>query len=284
MIAICTALAVSVASAQTRPADGELIRLWQGDAPGSEGMTSPEVVELRNGRRSVSDIHRPSITAYLPKDGATGVGVVIAPGGGHSRLLVDNAGHNIARALNARGIAGFVLKYRLAREEGSPYTIEGHALDDAKRAIRLIRSQAGGWGLDPEKIGIMGFSAGGEVAVLAATSYDAGDPNATDAVERQSSRPAFQALVYPGSVQRLKLSSEMPPSFLVCGEDDRLDISQGLPELYVGLKKAGASAELHVYAGVGHGFGLGGSEDGPVSKWLDRFSEWLGAVGLLQQT
>jgi endo-1,4-beta-xylanase len=128
----------------------------------------------------------------------------------------------------------------------------------------------------------MGFSAGGELAALAATRYDAGVPGAGDAVERESSKPSFQALLYPAIPRDMKLSKETPPAFLVCGENDRLDISQGLPELYLALKKAGSSAELHVYAGVGHGFGLRDTTKGPVAAWPSRFHDWLEARGFLK--
>jgi acetyl esterase/lipase len=130
-------------------------------------------------------------------------------------------GHNVARWLAGRGVVGFVLKHRLAREEGSTYTIEGESLDDAQRAIRLIRSQASKWAVDPERIGIIGFSAGGEIAALAATNHDSGQVGATDPIERESSRPAFEALIYPAIPKDMMLSSDMPPSFLACGEDDR---------------------------------------------------------------
>ncbi len=179
------------------------------------------------------------------------------------------------------GVAGFVLKYRLAREEGSTYTIRDHALADGHRAIRLVRSRAKEWGIDPERIGIMGFSAGGEIAALAAAINDAGDPTASDPVERMSSRPAFQGLIYPAIPDGLNLTAEMPPAFLVCGEEDRKNISQGLPELYIAMKQAGMSAELHVYAGVGHGFGMRDRLKGPVAGWIDRFREWMDAKGFL---
>lgn len=231
----------------------------------------------------ISGVHRPTLTVYLPTDGATGAAVVVVPGGGHRNLWSTHEGHNVARWLADRGVAGFVLKHRLAREEGSTYTIEGESLDDAQRAIRLIRSQANRWAVDPERIGIMGFSAGGEIAALAATIHDSGQVGAADPIERESSRPAFEALIYPAIPKDMMLSSDMPPSFLACGEDDRENISQGLPELYVKMKQAGASAELHVYSGVGHGFGMRDRLTGPVSGWLDRFHAWMGASGFLAE-
>jgi endo-1,4-beta-xylanase len=209
---------------------------------------------------------------------------VLMPGGGHNSLWVDHEGHNEAKLFAEHGIASFVLKYRLAREKDSTYTIEGHALADAQRAIRLIRSKAKEWDIDPDRIGVMGFSAGGEIAALAATRFDNGNPNAADPIDRLGSKPAFQALIYPAIPQGMQLSKDTPPAFLACGENDRQNISQGLPELYVQLKKAGASAELHVYRGVGHGFGLRPTLKGPVSAWPTRFIEWLAALPASSQT
>jgi acetyl esterase/lipase len=257
------------------------IFLWPNVAPGSEGKysegkTSEITRTNENGEHILSSIHRPSITPYLPaQDKSTGVGVIVAPGGGHRELWVDHEGYNVARWLSAHGVAAFVLKYRLAREPGSTYTIEGNELPDIKRAIRVVRNRAPEWGLDPQKIGVMGFSAGGELAALAASSYDSGTPNHADPVERESSKPAFQALLYPAVPHDMNLSQATPPAFLVCGENDRPDIAQGLPELYLALKRAGVSAELHVYAGVGHGFGVRENNDPAVSGWTQLFLEWL---------
>ena len=127
----------------------------------------------------------------------------------------------------------------------------------------------------------MGFSAGGELAALASLQYDAGAPDAADPVEKLSSKPAFQALIYPAIPRAPALNSLQPPAFLVCGENDRPNISQGLPELYLKMKQAGMSAELHVYAGVGHGFGMRERNTGPSGQWIARFHEWLGAMGWL---
>jgi endo-1,4-beta-xylanase len=254
-------------------ADPQVILLWPEGAPGSEGKPAEESVRLANGERVVSSVHRPSLTAYLPaKERATGAAVVIAPGGGHRELWTDHEGHNVARWLSERGVAGLVLKYRLAREKDSVYTIEGHALADAHRALRVVRERAAEWSVDPSRVGIMGFSAGGEIAALAATRPDGEAP-----------APAFQALIYPAIPRDMRLSKETPPAFLLCGENDRQNISQGLPELYLAMKKAGASAELHVLAGVGHGFGVRESNRGAVAGWLVRFHEWLDARGWLKR-
>jgi acetyl esterase/lipase len=264
-------------------AENAPVLLWPNGAPGSEGKTAEETIRVNeNGEHIVSGVHRPSITPYLPtRDKATGAAVIIAPGGGHHELWMDHEGYNVARWLSERGVAAFVLKYRLARENGSTYTIEGTALADIQRAIRLVRSRASEWGVDPQRVGVMGFSAGGELAAMASTRYETGIRGATDPIERESSKPAFQALLYPAIPHDMSLSKQTPPAFLVCGEEDRPDIAQGLPQLYLSLKQAGVSTELHIFARTAHGFGMRPSNRPPVSDWPQLFLEWLDVQGML---
>jgi acetyl esterase/lipase len=266
-------------------AEPPVVYLWPDGAPGSEGKTGDEKVQIQAaGDHVISNVHKPSITVYLPsKETATGVGIIIAPGGGHNSLWVDHEGHNIAKWLQEHGVAGFVLKYRLAREKGSTYTIEGTSLSDTQRAIKLVKSKAAEWTIDPARIGVIGFSAGGELAALAATHIDEGSPTAADPIDRLSSKVGFFGLMYPAIPKDMPLSKDMPPAFLVCGENDRQNISQGLPELYIAMKKAGAQAELHVYTKVGHGFGVRATTKGPVAQWPQRFFDWMDSRGLLKK-
>jgi acetyl esterase/lipase len=254
-----------------------ILPLWPDGAPGSVVQGSPERIRITDsGEHIVSNVHAPSITVYLPAlKKSTGAAVLVIPGGGHAELWMDHEGYNVAAFLADHGIAAFILKYRLAREEGSTYTIEGHALADVQRALRLVRSQSAQWRLDPQRIGVMGFSAGGELAALGAARYDSGAPDSTDPVERQSSRPSFQALLYPAIPQGVIFSRETPPAFLLGGAEDQPAISLGLAEFYLALRRAGAHAELHIYEGVGHGFGLRVSNTGPIAEWPQRFLEWL---------
>jgi acetyl esterase/lipase len=270
-----------VAAAAQHP----VVVLWPDGAPGSAGKTATESVRTTpEGDHVVSNIHHPSITLYLPlANKATGAAVIVVPGGGHRELWMDHEGYSVAAWLSDHGVAAFVLKYRLAREDGSTYTVEGTELQDIQRAIRLVRSRATEWNIDPKRIGVMGFSAGGELAALAGTRYDQGDGNAKDPVDRQSSRPAFQALLYPAIPHEMPLSKQTPPAFLVCGADDRQDISEGLAQLYLAMKTAGVSAELHIFANVGHGFGLRSSNTGNVATWPDLFYGWLHANGFLKR-
>src|SRR5262249_13757426 len=177
------------------------IPLWPAGAPGFEAKKGEaELKKMQSGGEyTYANVHNPSVAAFLPpSDKATGAAIVICPGGGHSSLWVVHEGYSPAKWLSEQGVACFVLKYRLAREKGSPYKIEEHALQDGQRAIRLVRSRAKEWGVDPQRVGIMGFSAGGELASLVSARGDAGKPDAEDAVERQGSRPNFQVLIYPG--------------------------------------------------------------------------------------
>jgi acetyl esterase/lipase len=282
---ICVATLLCFFALVATAADQTVVLLWPNGAPGSEGKTAPEKVRLTpDGEHVISSVHQPSITVYLPtKATAMGAAVVIAPGGGHAELWVDHEGYTVAKWLSEHGVAGFVLKYRLAREAGSSYTVEGNSLPDMQRAIRLVRSRAAEWGVDPQCVGVMGFSAGGDVAARAATQFDAGNTSAPDPIDRLSSKPAFQALIYPGLPQDLPVSKDERAAFLLCGADDRAGISEGLPELFVQLKHTGVPAELHVYAGVGHGFGIRSANTGAIAGGPDRFLEWLGALGFLKR-
>jgi acetyl esterase/lipase len=279
LLAVLICFAFGIASAQPSP-----IKLWPKGAPGSEGNVSPEAVRLNpDGEHIISNIQDPSILPYLPPAGtATGAAVVVAPGGGHRELWMDHEGYAVAEWLSSHGVAAFVLKYRLAREPNSKYTVEGTELADMQRAIRTVRSRSKEWGVDPARIGVMGFSAGGELAALASTRYDVGAPSSEDPVERFSSKPDFQALIYPAIPKDPRLTAETPRAFLACGGNDRPDISQGLPELYLALSRLHVSTELHVYAGVGHGFGVRKTNPAPVSGWTSLFLEWMDAQGLLK--
>jgi endo-1,4-beta-xylanase len=258
------------------------VPLWAAGAPGSEGKTTADVVEPPNqahGYIKVTGVHKPSLTVFLPpSDKATGAAVIIAPGGGHQFLNFDQEGTYVAEYLNSIGVAAFVLKYRLAREPGSTYKIEEHAMVDGQRAIRLVRHRAAEWRVNPARIGIMGFSAGGEVAALAATRFDAGKSDSSDPVDRLSSRPDFDVLIYPGiRANTYTIPKDMPPTFMLCADNDR-GPSTALATLYPMLKAASVPTEVHVYAAGGHGFGLNPNtkNSAPVATtWHLRLGDWL---------
>ncbi len=263
-----------VAQASVAAAPPQKLLLWPSGAPGAMVGGGEETVRISDqGDHVVSNVHRPSITVYLPAK-HSGASVIVVPGGGHRELWTDHEGHNIARFLNERGIAAFVLQYRLARAPNSTYTIDGDALNDLKRAIRTVRSRAD-WSADARKIGAMGFSAGGQLVSLGATRGDAGDAAAGDPIDRVSSKLDFAALVYPGPWPDLNINADTPPMWLLCGSEDRPDIIAGITNTYLKLREAKVSAELHMYAGVAHGFGLRATNSGPIANWLQQFVDWL---------
>ncbi len=269
------------------PADApEAIPLWEGKAPGALGDEAGD---------------RPSIQVYLPKSiKQTGAAVVVCPGGGYG-MLADHEGRPVAERLNDIGIVGIVLKYRLGPKYHHPIM-----LNDASRAIRFVRAHADEWKLDPHKIGILGFSAGGHLASSAATHFDDGDPKAADPIDRLSSRPDAAMLIYPvitmtdpythgGSRHNLlgdkpkselvdlmsnekQVSPKTPPTFLVHSSDDRAVPVENSLMFASALSKAGVPCELHVYAHGPHGFGLGG-DDPSLKTWPDLCAVWLKKIG-----
>jgi len=260
-------------------AEHEVIPLWSGGAPGFENRRDePEIAR----DYWVKNIHNPSITAFLPpKEKATGAAVVICPGGGHRELVFNAEGVEAAEYLNSIGVAAFALKYRLAREEGSPYKIEIHARADGQRAMRLVRSRAAEWGIDPKRIGMMGFSAGGEVVSMVVYNPTAGDPTAADPVERVSCRPDFQIMIYPGPLGvPAKLPANAPPVFLTVANEDSL-----VPVVLDLLKKyraAGVPAELHLFGRGGHAFNMGlRSKLKTLQHWPDRLADWMADNSIL---
>ncbi|MFN7992536.1 MAG: alpha/beta hydrolase [Bryobacteraceae bacterium] len=257
---------------------GQEIRLWPAGAPGSEGETAQEVSEsVPNSKlpKRFTVVHYPSIYVFLPpQETANGSAIIVAPGGGHSQLVIDKEGWEIADWLNRQGIAGIVLKYRLARAPGSHYTVEQHALADAARAMRTVRSRAAEWGIDPRRIGVMGFSAGGEVAALIETRFDAGNSKAADPVERYSSRPDFAVVVYPGyRPGTITVPKDAPPTFLMCTDEDRSHVVTTV-NLYLDLEKQGVPSEMHIYSSGAHGVGMRPSHL-PVASWPDRLRDWM---------
>lgn len=250
------------------------IVLWQNGAPGSEGVTAQEGwMPSTDGVHRVINVHKPTIAVFLPpKEKATGVAYIICPGGGNSHLTMDLEGSDVAKTLNAMGIAGFVLKSRLAKTEGFHYRVEVESLQDAQQAIRVVRSRAKEWGVDPARVGIMGFSAGGEIAALASTRYDA------------ATRPDFAVLGYAGiKPASLTPTKDTPPTFMVVNDDDRLSLASA--EYYLALKKAGVPVELHIYGRGGHGFGTRGRTEEfrklPVYTWPARLQDWMLDRGIL---
>ncbi|MFC1635826.1 alpha/beta hydrolase [Planctomycetota bacterium] len=310
---------ILIVSAAVVVADEFEIPIWPDVAPGSAGSTLEEKYYDRpvsdgaavTRDRSVRGVSRPTLTVYLPtQDKATGAAIVICPGGGFSHLAIDKEGHDVARWLQSHGIAGIVVKYRLPDPEVGLYVPNG-SIPDMERTIRIVRGNAGKWNIDPERIGVMGFSAGGYMAAAAGTLFDGGDPDANDPIRRVSCRPDFIVPVYPlislelqgkrsaGLLERMlgrnvnerlaseysldtRVNSQTPPAFLVHAHDDGLSVEHSI-RFYLALRKAKVPAELHVYSKGGHGFGMR-QRGWPVSAWRERWLEWMRAEGFLLQS
>lgn len=260
------------------------VLLWTQGAPGSQDKTGDETYRLADDQLVVSNVHRPSITVYLPpREKATGAAVIVTPGGASRELWVLKEGYRVAEWLSQRGIAAFVLKYRLPRAEGSTYTTEDDSLPDIQRAIRLVRSRSAEWRVDPDHVGVMGFSAGGFLAGLAGARYADPVKHPVDSIDQLSAKPAFMALVYgtpfAGPMKAdAKITKDLPPTFLCAGSDDRLAASY--PDVFKAMKEAGVPVELHMFAGVGHGFALSFNMPG-VARWPEMFQTWLFEGGFL---
>jgi acetyl esterase/lipase len=255
-------------------ADPIVIPLWPNGAPGFEDKGDiPEKAESY----WVKNIHNPSITVFLPpKERATGAAVLICPGGGHRELVFKAEGAQAAEFLAEQGMVAIALKYRLAREEGSPYKVGIHPKEDARRAMRLIRSHATEWGIDPQRVGIMGFSAGGEVVSMVTYDSGDGDPNAFDPIDRLNYRPNFQIMIYPGPLGIPEtIPADAPPAFLLVANDDR-GASRVVASLFQKYRDARRPVELHVLSKGGHGFNMGDrSKLAAVNTWPQRLADWL---------
>jgi acetyl esterase/lipase len=257
------------------------IPLWPNGAPGFESKRN-EPEEAKD--YWVKNIHNPSITVYLPpKDKATGTAVVIFPGGGH-RLLVFNAeGRDPARFLNSIGVAAFIVKYRLFREDSNLYSLDREVRQDAYRAIRLVRSRAAEWNIDPGKVGTLSFSAGGEVAELVAYGPGKGDPSAPDPIDRADGKPNFQMLVYPGPLGVPgTIPADAPPAFLIAANDDPC-CSAPVVSLLERYRAAKVPVECHILSGGNHGFNMGyRSSLKAVKAFPLLMANWMADMHLLK--
>lgn len=277
------------------------LKVWPAGPPDDNGITLPE--EKYDGVR-VRNVTVPEMYVFLPaKEKNPGAAVLICPGGGYQILAMDHEGYDMARWFAERGVAGIVLKYRMPN--GHHQIPSG----DARRAMRIVRSRAAEWGIDPSKLGIAGSSAGGHLASTVGTRFDTGNPDAAVAEERFSCRPDFMLLLYPvitfreefghmGSRKNLigqgndinmvrfysnelHVTRDTPPAFLVLADDDKSVVPRNSVEFYSALKENGIPAEMHIYQKGGHGFGLR-QNNIPADHWPFLFMDWLKALEIIQ--
>jgi acetyl esterase/lipase len=282
----------------------QVIDLWPGKPPGDVGITGEEKfiqLKTKDGKpyqpggqptKWLTNVTKPALFVYRPaKDKDTGVAMLICPGGGYHNLGWDIEGEEVAGWLNSIGITGIILKYRCPRRPGDVKGVPPIGpLKDAQRAVSLVRGKAKEWGVDPQKIGMVGFSAGGHLAAATAMNFDKRAYEPIDDVDKISCRPDFAIPLYSGYLvgndndilsADMRVSKGTPPILLIHASDDDVSKVENSVVLYLALKKAGATAELHVYATGGHGFGVR-KVGHPCQGWTERCTDWLRSQGFLK--
>src|SRR6266550_2503156 len=290
-------------SAQTnvwQPSPGHTqVPIWPGAVPDAQPVPGPEAVLSSTnwvvaGKPFVFvvNVSQPTMTVYSPKGTNTGVAVVVFPGGGYSALAIDLEGTEICDWLTSRGITAVLSKYRVTLNKLGPYGESPLALEDAQRTVGLLRFHAAEWDIDPRKIGVIGFSAGGHMVAAMSTHFDKRSYLAMDAADKESCRPDFAIACYPGHLwnedkgfmlnPNVPVTSNTPPTFLLHAEDDHVDdVDQSLV-YYIALKNAGVPVEMHLYAQGGHAFGLRRTKF-PVTAWPQLVETWLGTIGMISE-
>jgi acetyl esterase/lipase len=304
------------------------VPIWPNAAPDSQPVKGPEVVEpsgnkfLVAGKQviGVSNVTRPSMTVYSPESKNTGVAVIVFPGGGYQTLAIDLEGTEVCDWLTSKGITCVLLKYRVTNvgpyPKSGPYPESAMALEDAQRTMGLVRWHAAEWHIDPHKIGVLGFSAGGHLAAAISNHFERRLYPVIDAADKESCRPDFAVPVYPGHLSwqaaewdarqgtkkfaiphphsqsimdanlalnpDLQVTARTPPTFLLQAEDDHIDSVYDSLAYFIALQKAGVPAEMHVYAQGGHAFGLRRTNY-PITEWPVLLERWLKTIGMIPE-
>ncbi len=319
IFALCVVFAIGGLSAQKpvwQPSPGHTqIPIWLGAAPDPQPVAGPEAVASPD--KDVSNVTRPTMTVYSPKGKNTGAAVVVFPGGGYQILAIDLEGTEVCDWLTPQGITCVLLKYRVTDvgpyPKSGPYPESPMALEDAQRTMGLVRLHAAEWHIDPHKIGVLGFSAGGHLSAAISTHFEKRLYPAVDAADKESCRPDFAVAIYPGHLsiaaaewdarqgrkkfvvphqpnadKNLALNPEVPvsshtsPTFLLQAEDDHVDTVYDSLAYYIALKKAGVPVEMHLYAQGGHAFGLRRTKF-PITGWPQLVETWLRTIGMISQ-
>jgi len=276
--------------------------IWPGVVPDARPVDGLEVagtvVDSLGNKRLVGGkpwvyvdrVSQPTMTVYSPQGRNTGAAVVVFPGGGYNVLAIDLEGTEVCDWLTSKGITCVLLKYRVPCVKVGPYRDCPTALEDAQRAVGLVRFQAAQWHIDPRKIGVLGFSAGGHMVAAISTHFERRLYPAVDAADKESCRPDFAVALYPGHLAvpekdfalnpDIQVTSATPPTFLLQAEDDPVDPVENSLVYYSALRKAGVPAEMHVYVKGGHAFGLRPTES-PITRWPQLVETWLGSIGII---
>ncbi|HTV40405.1 MAG TPA: alpha/beta hydrolase [Candidatus Sulfotelmatobacter sp.] len=295
----CILFACCCLSAQTnvwQPSPGHTqIPIWPGTPPDARPLPRPEYTKKSLTQTGdpllwVCDVSQPTMTVYPPAGTNTGVAMVVFPGGGYNALAMDLEGTEICDWLNSQGITAVLLKYRVPNKKVGDYGEAPAALEDAQRALGLVRFHAAEWHIDPHRIGVIGFSAGGHMVAATSTHFDKRTYPIVDAADQESCRPDFAVACYPGHLYNgdigfklnpdVPVTTNTPPTFLLQAEDDHVDGVEQSLVYYVALKKAGVPVEMHLYAQGGHGFGLRRSAF-PISEWPQLVEKWLVTIGMI---
>lgn len=332
ILALCAVCASGVARAEKplwQPsAEHTQLPIWPGRVPDPQPVAGPELAEtsgkefLVAGKPAVgvSNVSRPTMTVYSPKGKNTGAAVIVLPGGGYQVLAIDLEGTEVCDWLTPKGITCVLLKYRVTHvgpyPKSGPYPESPMALEDAQRALGLVRFHAAEWHIDPHKIGVLGFSAGGHLSAAISTHFEKRLYPAVDAADKESCRPDFAVAIYPGHLSLyasewdarqgtkkfalrtpahetitdkqfglnpdVPVTHHTPPTFLLQAEDDNVDNVNDSLAYYIGLKEAGVPVEMHLYAQGGHAFGLRRTKF-PITAWPQLVETWLGTIGMIPE-
>lgn len=299
--------APGLAAGQTpwQPSPGHTqIPIWSGVVPDAQPAKGPEVsgtVVDATGRKKlvggrpwvyVDRVSRPTMTVYSPVGSNTGAAVVVFPGGGYNVLAIDLEGTEVCDWLTSKGITCVLLKYRVPCVKSGPYRDCRTALEDAQRTVGLVRFQAAQWHIDPLKIGVLGFSAGGHMVAAMSTHFEKRLYPTVDAADTESCRPDFAIALYPGHLAArdrdfalnpdIRVTSRTPPTFLLQAEDDPVDPVENSLVYHAALRKAGIPAEMHLYVKGGHAFGLRRTSF-PITEWPELVEKWLGTIGMISK-
>lgn len=310
IFALCALVAIGGFAVQAptwQPSPGHTqVPIWPGTPPDVQPVAGPE--ETRTARHPlvagrpwtyVGRVSRPTMTVYAPKGTNTGAAVVVFPGGGYQILAIDLEGTEVCDWLTSKGVTCVLLKYRVPGEElqpkSGPYPDSPMALEDAQRTMGLVRLHAAELHIDPHKVGVLGFSAGGHLVAALSTHFERRLYPALDAADKESCRPDFAVALYPGHLSiaannfalephmDIHVSRQTPPTFLLQNEDDHVDRVEDSLAYYAALKKAGVPVEMHLYARGGHAFGLRPTNL-PVTRWPELVETWLGSIGMIPQS